>query len=955
MNWRLVERYTAAAVFLYALVLYVMTVAPATSFWDSGEFIAIANRLQVSHPPGAPFYMLVGRLFSMFVPMAYVAIAVNMVSVVASALTILLTHLIIVRLVREWQGAADVWTTTDRITALAGGVIGATAFAATDSFWFNAVEAEVYALSMLFTAGVVWLILKWREQAKIEEAALRGGIHPFGLAANRYLVLIAYFFGLAIGVHLLNLLAIFFIALIFFFSEFDRESWSKKERFMGLVATGAISSAAFLVVYPGIVQWLPGAVGDSGSPVFVTLLFLGAVVAGVAYTHRRRMQVANLVMLCIAMVFIGYSTYSLIFIRSAANPPIDENDPETVEAIVSYMKREQYGETPILKGSTYDDRTQQVDSRKTTWFPRRYSPDPNHMRVYAQYESDGEFFTRYQVGHMYLRYFLWNFVGRASDVQDAPAITGFSDVETERYLYQTPSEEASRNAYYGLPLLLGLIGASFHFLRDWRRAMAVGVLFLVTGLGIIFYLNQTPMQPRERDYAYVASFFAFSLWIGIGASGLIQLIGEALEGRFRSEKGRKVLGLGVAGVLFAAVPLLMMVVNYDDHDRSGRYVAGDYAYNMLQSVEENAILMTNGDNDTFPLWYAQEVEGVRQDVRVANLSLMNTPWYVRQLKNQSSRDSEPLPISLPDDAIDDLTIIPWRPDEVTLPVNTQRLFGGDVAGLLADDSSLVQAPMRWNLEGRAYAPDPEINLLYGVDQVALNLLMTNAQQDWKRPIYFAVTVSPDGQLDLQNYFQLEGQAYRVVPIEHNEQLGRVVPGLTAERLRAFRFRGLNDPDVYFDENIRRMVDNYRNVFSHTAASMARDGQIDEARTLLNDFMEAVPFETIPGDERSYLFMSEAYRAVNEVDTAVALMKEAEPIVLHRLERASGDRDIQLAARFIELIRLSYLDAGEFQAAADFSQKIGDLIGDPTYGQTAEEFEAMYRDAFGAATDSVSGK
>jgi hypothetical protein len=577
------------------------------------------------------------------------------------------------------------------------------------------------------------------------------------------------------------------------------------------------------------------------------------------------------------------------------------------------------------------------------------------MRVYAQYESDGEFFMQYQVGHMYLRYFLWNFVGRASDVQDAPAITGFSEIETERYLYQTPSEDASRNAYYGLPLLLGLIGMSFHFLKDWRRAMAVGVLFLVTGLGIIFYLNQTPMQPRERDYAYVASFFAFSLWIGIGASGLIQLIGEALAERLKGEKGQKVLGLGVAGVLFAAVPLLMMVVNYDDHDRSGRYVAGDYAYNMLQSVEENAILMTNGDNDTFPLWYAQEVEGVRQDVRVANLSLMNTPWYVRQLKNQSSRTSEPLPLSVPDDAIDDLTIIPWRPDEVTLPVNTERLFGGEVAGMLADDSSLVQSPMRWNLEGRPYAPDPEINLLYGVDQVVLDLLATNAQQDWKRPIYFAVTVSPDGQLDLQNYFQLEGQAYRVVPIEHNEQLGRVVPGLTAERLRTFRFRGLNDPDVYFDENIRRMVDNYRNVFSHTAASMARYGQIDEARALLDDFMEAVPFETIPGDERSYLFMSEAFRAVNEVETAVALMKEAEPIVLHRLEKASGDRDVQLAARFIELIRLSYLDAGDFQAAADFSQKIGAVIGDTTYGQTAEEFEAMYRDAFGGAPDSVSGE
>ncbi|MBO6575730.1 MAG: DUF2723 domain-containing protein [Rhodothermales bacterium] len=948
MNWRLAERITAGAVFFYALVLYILTVAPATSFWDSGEFIAIANRLQVSHPPGAPFYMLVGRLFSMFVPTAYVALAVNLVSVFASALTILLTHLIIVRLVREWQGDPSGWSSVDRITALAGGVIGACTFAVTDSFWFNAVEAEVYALSMFFTAAVVWLILKWRELAVIEEAALRGsGAHPFGLQANRYLVLIAYLFGLAIGVHLLNLLAIFFIALIFFYTEFDKAEWGTRERLTGLVATGAVSSAAFLVVYPGIIQWLPGFVGDSGSPLFVTALFLGAVVFAVAYTHSRRMQAANLIALCIAMVLIGYSTYALIFIRSAANPPIDENDPETVEAIVSYLKREQYGETPILKGNTFDNRLSQLDDRREVWFPRRHSPDPNHMRVYAQYDSDGEYFWQYQVGHMYLRYFLWNFVGRASDVQDAPAITGFSEVETERYLYQTPSEEASRNAYYGLPLLLGLIGAAFHFMRDWRRGMAVGVLFAVTGIGIILYLNQTPMQPRERDYSYVASFFAFSLWVGIGASGVIQLIGDALRPRVQSDKAGRTVAIGTAAVLFAAVPLLMMLINYDDHDRSGRYVAGDYAYNMLMSVEENAVLMTNGDNDTFPLWYAQEVEGVRQDVRVANLSLMNTPWYVRQLKNQYSRDSEPLPISLPDDQIRDLGIAPWQPQELSLPVPKERLFGGETAALADYDSSLVQSPMRWQLDGRPYPLDPNINLLYGVDQVVLNMIMTNAQQDWQRPIYFAVTVSPDGQLGLQDYFQLEGQAYRVVPIPHNEQLGRVVPGITPERLQQFRFRGLNDPDVYFDENIRKMVDNYRNIFSHTIATMARQGQIQQAAEILDDFSEKVPFETIPGDERSYLFMSEAYRAIGDLGTSLALMKRAEPIVLHRLEYAAGDRDIQLAARFIELIRLAYLDGQDFQAAADFSTRIADLIGDPTYAQTAEEFEALYRDTMEA--------
>ena len=531
MNWKRTEKLLAAIVFVYSLVIYLLTVAPATSFWDSGEFIAIANRLQVSHPPGAPFYMLIGRLFSMFVPTAYIALAVNLVSVLASALTVLMLHLIIVRLIREWQGHPFTWNPIDRIVALAGGAIGACTFAVTDSFWFNAVEAEVYALSMLFTAAVVYLILRWREEAALEEERLNSGQHRFGLATNRYLILISYLFGLAIGVHLLNLLAIFFIALIVFYIEFEKDDWSSSQRFWGLVATGAVSSAAFLIVYPGIVQVLPGILGDSPAPALLTIGTFALIGFGVYWTHRQGMQAMNLVMLCLTVVMIGYSSYTLIFIRSAANPPIDENDPETVEGIVSYLKREQYGNTPVLKGFTYDNALGTVDSRdgRQKYFPRRYSPDPNHMRVYSQYNSDSEFFWQYQIGHMYLRYFMWNFVGRASDVQDAPAITGFSERESEQYYYQTPSERASRNAYYGLPLLLGLIGAAFHFMKDWRRAFAVLVLFLITGIGIIFYLNQTPFQPRERDYAYAGSFYAFSIWIGMGVAGIFRILQSKLK------------------------------------------------------------------------------------------------------------------------------------------------------------------------------------------------------------------------------------------------------------------------------------------------------------------------------------------------------------------------------------------------------------------------------------------
>ncbi len=955
MNWKLTERIVAAVVFAYALALYLLTVAPTASFWDSGEFIAIAHKLEVSHPPGAPFFMLLGRLLSMFVPAAYVALSINLISVFASAFTVLLTYLIIVRLIREWQGPPSQWTTADRIAALGGGVIGACTFAVTDSFWFNAVEAEVYALSMLFTALVVWLIFKWRDQALQEEAALAGRRqHPFGLASNRYLLLISYLFGLAIGVHLLNLLAIFFLALIVFYTEFEKPDWTPLKRWLHIALAGLVSMIAFGLIFPGIVQWLPDWAGKSGSPYLFFFAFVALVVFSVYYTQKKGMQAANLIALSIAMVLVGYSTYALIFIRSAADPPIDENDPETAESIVYYLKREQYGNTPLLKGPTFDNRLRRVDNRREVFFPRRWSPDPNHERIYAQYDSDLDFFLRYQLGHMYVRYLLWNFVGKASDVQDAPHVVTFNDPRAKTYPRFTPSERASLNAYFGLPLLLGLLGMAIHFRRDWRRGFAVLVFFLITGVGIVLYLNQPPLQPRERDYSYVASFFAFSLWIGVGAAGIIELVADVLRRRWSVKS--IVPPFMIWLLLLLAVPFWMAFVNFDDHDRSGRYVAPDYAYNMLMSVDENAILFTNGDNDTFPLWYLQEVEGIRQDVRVVNLSLLNTPWYVRQLKYQWSRKSPPLPISLSDKEIEDLTIVRWRPREILLPVDKKKIFGRSEM-IVPEDTALVESPMRWNLQGRPYGKDEngeDLNILYAADQVALNILMTAARQNWERPVYFAVTVSPDGQLNLENFFQLEGQAYRVVPIRHDEPLGRVVPAITPVNLRKFHFRRLNDPNVYFDENIRRMVDNYRNIFSHTAQTIADDGYRDEARDLLDWFMEAVPFETIPGDERSFLFMAQAYQAVGDDHKAVEIMQKAEPVVLHRLKYPRSERDLDLAARFVQLIQLAYLDAQDFEAASAFSARLAEVLDDSTYRQTPEELRDLYERARSLEPDSLPG-
>jgi len=945
MNWKLVDRITAAAVFGFALLLYLLTVAPTVSFWDPGERIAVSYGLQIPHPPGAPFYMLVGRFFSMFASTDYVALAVNMVSVLSAATTVLLAYLIVLQFVREWSGKSrSDWSPGLRIAAYAGGVIGALTLAVSDSFWFNAVEAETYAFSTLFTALCVWLALKWSEQAQAFDRSLERNMATgaFGTGTERWLFVIAYLYGLAIGVHLLSLLSLFFVALIVFFRRFDNPAWSWQQRWGWIAATGGISSAIFLLLYPGIIQLLPAFLQDRAFPMLTLLGFALLIIFAVYYTQTRRLQYANMVAVYLLLGIIGYSSYALIPIRSATNPPIDQNNPETVEAFVSYMQREQYGQRPLLTGPTYDNRTGRVDHEQESFLPRRWSEQsPAHLQVYSQYDSDWQFLWQYQIGHMYARYFLWNFMGRASDLQDAPAITGISWLDAssqETALGQTPSEQASRSVYYGLPLLLGLFGLFFHFATDWRRAFSLLVFFFITSVGIILYLNQTPMQPRERDYSYAGSFFAFSLWVGIGGTGLLLLARDLLKDYADAAKTYGAM-LGLGGVLLLAVPGLMLTQNYFNHDRSGNYVANDYAYNLLMSLEENAIVFTNGDNDTFPLWYLQEVEGIRQDVRVVNLSLLQTPWYVRQLKHQQARDSAPLPISMDDEMIADLSFVRWTPRDVTLPVDTEALVQH---GAIAErDVGEVQAPMRWQVSGREVQED--LFVLYGSDIALLDILQTNAQQGWDRPIYFAITVAPDGMLNLQNYFQLEGKAFRVVPIRHNRQLGRVVQGITDERLANFRLRNVNDPTVYFDHNARQMLDNYRRIFAHAAEGLAETGHTDEARGVLDWLMEQMPFETLAGDERSFVNLARAYESAGQADQAVALLQQAEPLILSQLETARTSRDQEYAAQFVQILRFTYLDLDAFEEAAAFSNRLADLLDDDSFRESAEDLRARYED------------
>lgn len=860
------NRTLALFTFFATLILYCLTMAPTASFWDSGEFIAVAHGLQVNHPPGAPFYSLLGRIFSMFMPASYVAVSINFISALSSALTVMLLYLIIVRLVKEFRGSADAMSDIDKIGMYGGALIGAFAFSVTDTFWFNAAEAEVYAPSMFFTAIVVWLALKWSEYHD----------QPNN---ERWLVLIAYMFGLALGVHLLNLLALFFVALIIYFKKKDFALAS-------ISITGVIAVVSFLVIYPFTVQMLPGIMENIGrasygliGPVTFIFLVIAILAGGIYYTHKKNMRLANIVMLSYAMIMIGYSSYALIFIRSIADPPIDENDPETTEAFISYLKREQYGQTPLLTGYTFDNSIGGINQQEEVFFPRRYSGSGAHLQRYSNYSSDWEFFIDYQVNHMYIRYFNWNFIGRESDIQDTGWQAGFSESEYEN--------NPAHNSYFYLPFLLGLFGLIFHFQRDWKRALSVLALFLMTGLAIIVFLNQTPMQPRERDYAYVGSFFCFAIWIGMGGVGLVELVKEYLN-------SNKAAAYGLLGLVFVGVPGLMGYQNFDDHDRSNRYVAPDYAYNLLNSAAPNALIFTNGDNDTFPLWYLQEVEGVRTDVRIVCLSLLNTDWYIKQLRDQWSHESAPLPISLTDEEIEEMTASYslHQPDTLTIPVNKDLLrsaFSGDnsykeTIGVKPDTSlelfregvdfgipvDSLDNEVSWFVQGRPAGTDGQGNQRYYTqvqDEVILDILRTNK---WLRPVYFANTVSTTSQLNLQPYFRFEGKAFRVVPQRHEAtSFGWINPEIHAERLRKFRFREWNNPGTYFDENIRRMLGNYRYSITELAHKYREIGKPDSARKWLQWGEEKIPFNFADGSSAVNSLVLYAYSYAQVDDSANA--------------------------------------------------------------------------------------
>jgi len=749
------HRYFSLGVLLSSIVLFFSTMAPTTSFWDCGEFIACSYSMGVPHPPGAPFYLILGRFFTLilaFIP--DVGIRVNALSALLSAFTVLLTYLITVRLIRRWRGVEK--TFEEKLVLYGSGAIGALAFATSHSFWFNAVEAEVYAISMFFTAVVFWLAVRW-----MDEADSKG--------ATKYLLMIAYMVGLSTGVHLLNVLAVSPIILLIYFQKY-------KFTWRGFILATAISFMAILVVYPGIVAGVPKMLA-AGMWLRVSVLII--LIAGTVFAIRKRKHIVSLALSSVLLVLIGYSTYTVIYIRSNLDPEINENQPDTVERLISYLNREQYGAVGPVE---VHDVSRGSMSRLKRSGAKFISLGGGKVLRFHILERKADFWD-YQINQMYVRYLSWQyFIG-----------------ESRQILI--------------FPFLIGLFGMVWHFWRDPKRGVGVGMLFLMTGIAIVFYLNQDNPQPRERDYAYVGSFFAFAIWIGIGVTAVVEFI----EDLFR-DKGKvpvRPIALGTVGLLALLIPVNMLVQNFESHSRRGNYVAWDYSHNMLESCEEGAILFTNGDNDTFPLWYLQVVEGIRRDVRVVNLSLLNTNWYIKQL-----RDKEPpVPVSFSDKDIDQK--LTGRSDESLLlrywPEN-QRDWK-----LKTPDGGT----MEWKVPASLHIPTGlpgerpgEPNFLRVQDIMILHILEENG---WKKPIYFAVTVSKSNLMGLDRYLSMEGLVFKL----HSEK----VNAINEEKLRenvfnTYRenYRNLNNPDVYFFQNITKLLQNYRSGFLQLVYEYYREAQ-----------------------------------------------------------------------------------------------------------------------------------
>ena len=1004
------------AVFALASTVYLLTAEPTASLWDCGEYIATAYKLQVGHPPGAPFFQLLGKFFSLFASdTSQVAFMVNSMSALASGFTIMFLFWSITHLARKLitKGNDQEMDIANLIAILGSGLVGALAYTFTDSFWFSAVEGEVYALSSFFTAIVFWAMLKWEDVADKR--------HGF-----RWLLLISYLVGLSIGVHLLNLLTIPALVYIYYFKKY-------KVTTKGIILSGMLSIVLLAFVMYGIIPWIVILAGNfeiffvntlgmpfhSGTIIYF-IAVMAAIAGGLFYTQKNKKLIANTVILGVTFLIIGYSSFFLLVIRSNANTPIDENNPEDATSMLAYLNREQYGDTPLFSGPYFNsppnsgdqwkdkspvytklycvvvkkslpnaskikigdrglikfyqykkdaetfiskskndsysikqsyvltdlrnNRTPTYASNVTTIFPRMWSNQrPPHANVYRSYMGPNpkrvtvvengktkvievptfgdnlNFFFKYQIGHMYMRYFMWNFVGRQNDIQGhgdklhGNWISGISAIDNARLGDQSKlpinlKNNKGNNKYYFLPLLLGLLGLVFHFTKSYKDGIVVLSLFLMTGLAIVVYLNQYPYQPRERDYAYVASFYAFAIWIGLGVLAIYDFLRKMLD--------PKVTAIAATTITLVLVPGIMANQNWDDHDRSGRYNTINIAKNYLNSCDKNAILFTNGDNDTFPLWYAQEVEGVRTDIKIVNLSLFNTDWYVDQMRRKSY-DAKPIPLSITrDQYIQGTNDVGYFFEENNVARKGQYYNIRDIMNFYFSNNSKTKVPMRDGSKMN-YLPTKYLYIKVDKDKVVKNgtvaakdtalivdkvqwkiskklvqknnLMMMEmlASFNWDRPIYYAITTGPDAYLNLTDYFQMDGMAYRLVPIKNTGKYtlgtyGRVDTDILYDKImNVFKYDGLNDKNLYFDEHHMRSIRNYRSNFARLADELVKEGDKVRAEKVLDKCQETLPEVVVPYDFFMVPIMENYYK-IGKIEKANIIAKRLSDIALHDL-------------------------------------------------------------------------
>jgi hypothetical protein len=893
MNFKLLNNITGWLVFLIALITYAITVEDTASFWDVGEFTAVSYKLMVPHPPGAPFFLLLGRMasFLSFGDVQQVAYWVNMLSVVSSAFTILFMFWSITLISRKLLKVNGTMPDHQSIAVLGAGLIGALAYTFSDTFWFSAVEAEVYAMSSFLTAFVVWAMLKWE---LIEDES----------RANRWIILIAYVIGISIGIHLLNLVAIPALGLIYYFKKYPKVTRN------GILGALGISTLIVLIINYGIIPGLPYIVGkleilfvnSFGLPfgtaiVFFVLIIVGGLVYGIYYSQQKAKVLLNTSLISLAFILIGYSSYSLVVIRSAYNPPIDENNPEDIMSVVSYLLREQYGSRPLLYGQYFtaetidqkkgapvyvkgkdkyviaDYKLENIyDPKQMTLLPRMWSS--SHASTYREimglrpgekpsFVDNIAYMLKRQMGHMYWRYFMWNFSGRESDIQDA---AWMSPVDSFKEVPESIKANRGRNNYFMIPLILGIIGMIFSYYKDPKQFFIILALFFLTGLALILYLNSPPTEPRERDYIYVGSYYAFAFYIGFGVLGIITFLKRFMK---------PVVAGAVAILISLSAPVIMAAENWDDHDRSDRWFSVDSARNFLSSCAPNAILFTGGDNDTFPLWYVQEVEGFRTDVRVVVLSYFNTDWYIEQM-TRPAYESEPFPFSLSKDdyrqgGLNDFLlydpnsgitgaislkqylkllkdnipqlryetkagashIIPSQ--EMFLDIDTAKVL--EMGIIPEDKAQYLVKRMQWRMK-KSY--------LEKKDLMALDLIASN---NWERPIYFNNTSKQGIGLEFDDYLVQEGNAFRLLPVNNqNPNLDLVNTELMYENMMTkFQYRELDNPKVYYNEDYRKFALNHRSAFNTLIASLLNEGKDEKAREVALKSLEVMPDVSMPYD------------------------------------------------------------------------------------------------------------